>query len=86
MPARLLRRYGSEAGAVTRLAAHDPTLLEPVFADSQVLGVELLFGILHEGAMDIDDLLDRRVRLGLVPAERRRAEALATQLLQGVAA
>ena len=85
-PARLVRRYGSEAAAVARLAAHDPALLQPVFAGSHVLGVELLFGILHEGALDIDDLLDRRVRLGLVPSERRRAEALAVQLLGGVAA
>jgi hypothetical protein len=36
--------------------------------------------------MDSDDLLDRRVRLGLVPAERRRAEAFAAHLLAGVAA
>ena len=86
VPARLLRRYGSEAEAVARLAAHDRALLEPVFAGSPVLGVELLFGILHEGAMDIDDLLDRRVRLGLVPAERHRAEALATQLFGRLAA
>jgi glycerol-3-phosphate dehydrogenase len=86
VPARLVRRYGSEAGVVARLGAHQPGLLEPVFAGSQVLGVELLFGILHEGALDIDDLLDRRVRLGMVPAERRRAEALATQLLGGLAA
>ncbi len=83
---RLVRRYGSEAAAVARLAGNDPGLLRPVFAGSSVLGVELLFGVLHEGAMDIDDLLDRRVRLGLVPAERRRAEALALRLLEGVAA
>jgi glycerol-3-phosphate dehydrogenase len=48
--------------------------------------VELLFGILHEGALDIDDVLDRRVRLGLVPSERRRAEGMAVQLFAGVAA
>ena len=86
VPDRLVRRYGREAEAVARLAAHQPSLLEPVFAGSQVLGIELLFGILHEGALDVDDLLDRRVRLGLVPAERRRAEALAMQLLEGKAA
>ncbi|HSP65390.1 MAG TPA: glycerol-3-phosphate dehydrogenase/oxidase [Candidatus Deferrimicrobium sp.] len=86
VPARLVRRYGSEADAVARLAAQDPALLEPVFAGSHVLVVELLFGVLHEGALDIDDLLDRRVRLGLVPSERRRAEAIAVQLLEGVAA
>jgi glycerol-3-phosphate dehydrogenase len=86
LPPRLVRRYGSEAAAVARLAAHDPALLQPVFAGTPVLGVELLFGILHEGALDIDDLLDRRVRLGLVPAERRRAQRLALQLLGDVAA
>ncbi|MDQ6855468.1 MAG: glycerol-3-phosphate dehydrogenase/oxidase [Candidatus Dormibacteraeota bacterium] len=86
VPARLVQRYGSEAEAVARLAAQDPALLQPVFAGSHVLAVELLFGLLHEGALDIDDLLDRRVRLGLVPAERRRAEALAVEMLGGVAA
>jgi glycerol-3-phosphate dehydrogenase len=86
VPARLVRRFGAEAAAVAALAADDPALLEPVFAGTPVLGVELVFGIQHEGAMDIGDLLDRRVRLGLVPSERRRAEVLATRLLRGVAA
>jgi glycerol-3-phosphate dehydrogenase len=51
-----------------------------------VLGVELLFGLRHEGALDVDDLLDRRVRLGLVPAERLRAQPLANELLAAVPA
>ena len=33
---------------------------------------ELLFGVTHEGAADVDDLLDRRTRIGLVPADRER--------------
>ncbi len=86
VPARLLRRYGAEAGEVAALAATDPSLLEPVFSGSHVLAVELLFGILHEGALDVDDLLDRRVRLGLVPPERRRAEGVAIELFRGRAA
>ncbi len=85
-PARLVRRYGSEAAAVAALALRDPALLQPVFAGGEVLAVELVFGIRHEGAMDVDDLLDRRVRLGLVPSDRRRAEALATQLFHDMAA
>ena len=85
-PARLVRRYGGEAAAVAALAGGDPSLLEPLFAGTPVLGVELVFGVLHEGALDVDDLLDRRVRLGLVPAERRRAEALGEHVLQGAAA
>jgi glycerol-3-phosphate dehydrogenase len=85
-PARLVRRYGAEAADVAALATGDASLLEPVVPGSPVLGVELLFGLRHEGAMDVDDLLDRRVRLGLVPAERRQAEPLAERLLSGVAA
>ena len=84
-PARLVRRFGVEADAVAALARDDASLLEPIVAGSPVLGVELLFGLLHEGAMDVDDLLDRRTRLGLVPAERRSAEAFAHQLVDGVA-
>ena len=83
---RLVRRFGSEAAAVAALAGGDPALLDPIFEGTPVLGVELLFGLLHEGALDVDDLLDRRVRLGLVPAERQRAERFATQLLDGAAA
>jgi glycerol-3-phosphate dehydrogenase len=86
LPPRLVRRYGSEAPWVAALAAGDESLLEPLFAGTPVLGIELVFGVHHEGAMDIDDLLDRRVRLGLVPAERRRAEAFAEHLLQRLAA
>jgi glycerol-3-phosphate dehydrogenase len=86
LPVRLVRRFGSEAQAVASLAGGDHSLLAPLFPGTPVLGVELVFGVQHEGAMDIDDLLDRRVRLGLVPAERRRAEAFAAQLLQNVAA
>jgi glycerol-3-phosphate dehydrogenase len=86
LPPRLVRRFGSEAPLVAALAAGDASLLEPLFAGTPVLGVELVFGVHHEGAMDIDDLLDRRVRLGLVPAERRRAEPFAIQLLERLAA
>jgi glycerol-3-phosphate dehydrogenase len=86
VPERLVRRFGAEAAAVAALAGGDASLLEPLFPGTPVLGIELLFGVEHEGAMDSDDLLDRRVRLGLVPAERRRAEALAAHLLAGVAA
>ena len=51
-----------------------------------MLGVELAFGVAHEGALTVDDLLERRVRLGLVPEERRTAEAAAESLLRAHAA
>jgi glycerol-3-phosphate dehydrogenase len=79
-PERLIRRYGIEAPAVAALAEGDPTLLDPLAPGVTALGVEILFGLGHEGALTLDDLLDRRVRLGLVPAERDAAEAAAAKL------
>ena len=43
---------------------------------------ELIFGVTHEGAVDVDDLLDRRTRVGLVPADREVAEPLARRALE----
>ncbi|MDP9181420.1 MAG: glycerol-3-phosphate dehydrogenase/oxidase [Actinomycetota bacterium] len=81
--ARLVRRYGSEAPDVAALAATDPALLEPVIDGAPVLGVELVWGLVAEGALCAEDLLERRTRLSLVDAwaaaarpvvERRVAE------------
>lgn len=83
---RLVRRYGIEAAAVAAMANGDARLLEPVVPDVPVLGVELAFGVEHEGALTVDDLLDRRVRLGLVPEQRRAAEGAAAFLLDAHAA
>jgi glycerol-3-phosphate dehydrogenase len=40
-----------------------------------------VFGVTHEGASDVDDLLDRRTRVGLVPADRAAAVPLAERAL-----
>ena len=42
---------------------------------------ELLFGVTHEGAHDVDDLLDRRTRIGLVPGDRELAAPAAERAL-----
>ncbi len=68
MPARLVRRYGSEAGDVAALADRDPSLLQPVAPGVPVLGVELAWGVAAEGALTAEDLLERRTRLSLVDA------------------
>ena len=85
-PERLVRRYGVEARGLLELARTRPHLLEPIADGVGVLGVELLFGLRNEGAITVDDLLDRRVRLGLVPEERRRAEAAAGAMVAAEAA
>ncbi|MGF7234196.1 MAG: FAD-dependent oxidoreductase, partial [Frankia sp.] len=78
-PPRLVARYGTEAATVLAEArrAGDPELLAPVADGVEVTGAELLFAIRHEGAFAVDDLLDRRTRIGLVPASRAAAEPAA---------
>jgi glycerol-3-phosphate dehydrogenase len=76
-PSTLVRRYGVEAPLVAELAAAEG-LSAPVAED--VIEAELVWALRHEGALNVDDLLDRRTRIGLVPADRAaalpRAEAL----------
>jgi glycerol-3-phosphate dehydrogenase len=74
-PARLLRRFGSEAPAVLAEARavtglDDAELLAPLAPGIPATLAELVFGITHEGARTVEDLLDRRTRIGLVPADR----------------
>jgi glycerol-3-phosphate dehydrogenase len=81
-PRRLVERYGIEAPEV----AADPLLLRPVAPGSRVTLAELVWGVTHEGAVDVDDLLDRRTRLGLVPSDRGAAEAAAHEALAALSA
>ena len=55
----------------------DDELLAPASDEVPVTLAELVFAITHEGAHDVDDLLDRRTRVGLVAADRAVAEPLA---------
>ena len=63
---RLVRRYGAEAGQVAALAVDDQRLLDPIAPGLPVLGVELRWGVVAEGALTAEDLLERRTRLSLV--------------------
>jgi glycerol-3-phosphate dehydrogenase len=80
---RLVRRYGEDARLVLREAAAvsglgEAELLAAVSEGVPVTLAELLFAITHEGAHDLDDLLDRRTRVGLVPHDRALAEPMAS--------
>jgi len=77
-PARLVRRFGTDARLVLDNARAvsglgDDELLAPVAEGVPVTLAELIFGVTHEGAADVDDLLDRRTRVGLVAADRALA-------------
>lgn len=66
-PARLVRRYGAEAPFAASLPA-GPDAARGVTAQ------ELHWGVCVEGALSVDDLLDRRTRLGLVAADREESQ------------
>ncbi|WP_067828934.1 glycerol-3-phosphate dehydrogenase/oxidase [Nocardia inohanensis] len=81
-PTRLIERYGSEAVSVLALGQDNPKDAEPVAPGMDVTGAEFAFAISHEGALDADDLLDRRTRVGLVAADRAAAEPAALAALE----
>ncbi|MEI4272987.1 glycerol-3-phosphate dehydrogenase/oxidase [Klenkia sp. LSe6-5] len=66
-PPRLVARYGTEAPQVHALGA------DPVVAGRPETVGELRFAVRAEGARSVADLLDRRTRIGLVPADRAAA-------------
>jgi glycerol-3-phosphate dehydrogenase len=74
-PGRLVARYGTEAPLV---AALGPDVV--VAGRPETVG-ELRFAVRHEGARSVADLLDRRTRIGLVPADRERAVPVAERVL-----
>jgi len=46
-----------------------------------VTRAEFEYAVTHEGAMTVDDILDRRTRIGLVASDRVNAAAAAEELL-----
>jgi glycerol-3-phosphate dehydrogenase len=76
-PGRLVARYGTEAPGVAGLGT------EPVVEGRPETVGELRFAVRAEGARTVADLLDRRTRIGLVPADRARAVPVAEAVLTG---
>jgi glycerol-3-phosphate dehydrogenase len=81
-PARLVRRYGTEAAVVAQLAADHPDLAAPVSDSCPTTGAEMLFGVLHEGALTVEDLVERRTRVSFDEAALPAGRALAAQVLE----
>lgn len=81
--ARLVRRFGAEAAAVAALADTDPVLAEPLAPGVPVLGVEVAWAQAHEGALTVEDVLARRTRLALVPADAASARTTVEHIMSG---
>ena len=82
LPARLVQRYGSEAGRVAAYADDDPRLLEPVAPGVPALGVEVVHAVRCEGALDVADVLERRTRIALVPADAERSRDRVSEIFE----
>ena len=83
LPGSLVARYGAEAPNVIAAAGCErPT--EPVADGIDVTRAEFEYAVTHEGALDVDDIVDRRTRIGLVHADRERVTSVAREFLAGV--
>ncbi|WP_231991948.1 glycerol-3-phosphate dehydrogenase/oxidase [Mycobacterium sp. ACS4331] len=61
----LLDRYGSQIDEVLALAADDPELLEPIAEAPVYLKVEAAYAAATEGALHLEDILARRMRISI---------------------
>lgn len=80
VPPVLWRRYGNEAPVVWDLGELRQELRQPIVPQGSYYGVEAEFGLAAEAALTVEDLVDRRTRLGLVKGFREPATRALTQL------
>lgn len=80
LPASLVARFGQESAAVVAASLLDRPL-EQVADGIDVTRAEFSFAVTHECALTVEDILDRRSRVGLVPADRAAAEPAAREAL-----
>ncbi len=71
----LLDRYGSEIDDVLDLVREDPELGKPLSHAPMFLRAEVLLAVRYEGALHLEDVLMRRVRLDLEQRDRGLAAA-----------
>lgn len=82
IPRRLIERYGSEAARVMGYATDEPDLLDPVAPGVPTLGVEVVHAVRCEGALDVDDVMQRRTRLSLVAEDADRARPRVAHIVE----
>jgi glycerol-3-phosphate dehydrogenase len=72
---RLAGRYGDRAEEVVELIERQPELAEPLPGGGALLGAEIVHASTHEGALHLEDVLERRTRLALTASDRGLAAA-----------
>ena len=81
LPESLVLRYGAEAANVIAAATCERPV-DSVADGIDVTRAEFEYAITHEGALTVDDIVDRRTRIGLVAADRERAVGAAADMLE----
>ena len=71
----LLNRYGSDVDLLLDTIAERPDLAGELQGAPEYLRAEIAFGVTHEGALHLEDLLARRTRLGYEHRDRGLAAA-----------
>lgn len=66
---RIIQRYGAGSDAIQRFIDRDSSLAEPMSESSAFLKAEVLYAFWGEMAMTLDDLLWRRMRIGLTAGQ-----------------
>jgi glycerol-3-phosphate dehydrogenase len=73
----LLKRHGSRARDLIALVAADPGLAEPIPGAETYLKAEAVYAVVAEGAMHLDDVLERRTRIAIETPDRGVASSAA---------
>ena len=79
LPSSLRARFGAEAPNVMARATC-ARAGEQIAVDIDVTRAEFEYAVTHEGALTVDDVLDRRTRIGLVAADRERVLSVAEEI------
>jgi glycerol-3-phosphate dehydrogenase len=72
---RLLRRYGDAVHELLALVAAHPALAAPLDGGGGHLRAEVVHACTHEGALRLEDVLERRTRLAVTAPDRGLAAA-----------
>ena len=80
LPGSLVARFGAEAPNVIAAASCERPN-DPVAEGIDVTRAEFEYAVTHEGALDADDIVDRRTRVGLVQTDRDRVVAVAKEFV-----
>lgn len=86
-PDPLVMRYGAEADRVRSLASLLPDpgrALDPVADHTSVARVDIAHAVLHEGAKDESDIIERRLRLDAVDADASAAHAAVQEVMAAI--